>query len=280
MGFMDRDYYGTDEGGGLGSPLATQSGTTWLIGAHLVGFVLAAVGPDIVAACALIPNLVWSGQVWRLLSYAFVTPISHAWGLLWDMLFLWWFGREMESLYGTRNFVLNYLVGAVVGAVAAVFVARATGAGGTLVFGASPAILGMLVTYTLWYPRRRIYFFGIFPIEMRILVLIYVGLDLLAFSRQGAMVVAAAARLAAAGWGAAVKLYDIRPGRWLAGWRGWGRRRPRLEIYHPEEDEEEMEKELDALLDKVRAGGLDSLTSEEKKRLQAYSERIKNRRRV
>lgn len=278
MGFMDREYYGGDEGGGYGSPLSTQSGTTWLIGAHVVGFVLTALGPELLASCALIPSAVWSGQIWRLVSYVFVSPLSHAWGLLWNMLFLWWFGREMEALYGTRNFVANYLLGAVVGGVAATLLGRATGAMDVAVYGASPAILGMLVTYTLWYPRHRIYFFGLFPIEMRFLVLIYVGLDVLMFSQQGIAVVPAGARLAAAAWGAAVKLYGIRPTQWFGGFRFPVRRRPRLEIYRPEEDEEELERQIDRLLDKVRVGGIDSLSKQEKELLETYSRRLRTKR--
>lgn len=275
MGFMDREYYRGDES--YGSPLAMQNGTTWLIAAHVVGFVLTALGRDFFAACVLVPSAVLGGQVWRVLSYVFVSPLSDAWGLLWNMLFLWWFGRELESLYGTRNFVANYLIGAVIGGLAAVLLGRATGATDILIYGASPAILGMLVTYTLWYPRHRIYFFGLFPIEMRFLVLIYVGLDLLMFSQRSLAVVPAGARLAAAAWGAAVKIYGIRPMNWFSGVGTMFRRRPRLEVYDPREDEE-LERELDELLDKVREGGIDSLTPAEKKRLEICSRRLRARR--
>ena len=34
--------------------------------------------------------------------------------LFWNMLFLWMVGREMESFYGTRDFVALYLTAAVI----------------------------------------------------------------------------------------------------------------------------------------------------------------------
>ena len=63
---------------------------------------------------------VLQGQVWRLLTYAFLhsTDQSIPWHIIFNMLFLWWFGHEMEELYGPREFLTFYLVAAFLGGIA------------------------------------------------------------------------------------------------------------------------------------------------------------------
>src|SRR4029453_10989657 len=54
---------------------------------------------------------VWSGQVWRLFTYAFVHPPTPS-GLLWfavEMYMLFVFGREVERFIGRRSYVALYL---------------------------------------------------------------------------------------------------------------------------------------------------------------------------
>ena len=48
----------------------------------------------------------------RLLSYAFLHDPGDIFHILFNMLFLWWFGSDVEDLYGPREFLSFYLTAA------------------------------------------------------------------------------------------------------------------------------------------------------------------------
>src|SRR5713226_4463770 len=68
-------------------------------------------------ALLLDADKVLHGQVWRLLTYAFLHDPYNYMHILFNMLFLWWFGSDVEDLYGPKEFLLFYLLSAVVGGV-------------------------------------------------------------------------------------------------------------------------------------------------------------------
>src|SRR5208282_52129 len=129
MGIYDREYY-RREGPSLLASL-TERGRVckWLIAINVVVFLLQtlvgngnSVLEDIPVLGHLTENfdldtrLVLHGEVWRLLTYAFLhAGIMH---ILFNMLFLWWFGADVEDLYGAREFLAFYLVSAFLGGVA------------------------------------------------------------------------------------------------------------------------------------------------------------------
>jgi membrane associated rhomboid family serine protease len=55
-----------------------------------------------------IQTTLWSGQVWRLLTYAFCHDRLGVFHILFNMLLLYWFGCTLESMYGSREFLLFY----------------------------------------------------------------------------------------------------------------------------------------------------------------------------
>jgi membrane associated rhomboid family serine protease len=91
--------------------------TTMLVGLHVSVAILTA----IVVAFLPIPVLaylqfdsaaVWSGQLWRLFTYAFVhvpTPSDLLW-LAVEMYMLFMFGREVERFIGRRAYIALYLI--------------------------------------------------------------------------------------------------------------------------------------------------------------------------
>ena len=91
--------------------------TTILVGLHVSVAILTA----IVVAFLPIPVLaylqfdsaaVWSGQLWRLFTYAFVhvpTPSDLLW-LAVEMYMLFMFGREVERFIGRRAYIALYLI--------------------------------------------------------------------------------------------------------------------------------------------------------------------------
>src|SRR5213595_1414840 len=89
--------------------------TTMLVGLHVGAAILTAIlvaigGGSILAYLQFDSAAVWSGQVWRLFTYAFVHAPS---GLLWfaiEMYMLFVFGREVERFIGRRAYMALYLI--------------------------------------------------------------------------------------------------------------------------------------------------------------------------
>ena len=71
---------------------------------------------------------VQQGQVWRLVTSAFCHNRYSLWHILWNMLFLCWFGQRLERMYGSTEFLLFYLMAAVCASLAYVALAYYNGA--------------------------------------------------------------------------------------------------------------------------------------------------------
>ena len=57
-------------------------------------------------------KVLYQGQVWRLLTHAFCHERQGLFHILFNMLFLYWFGCTLEGMYGEREFLLFYLAAA------------------------------------------------------------------------------------------------------------------------------------------------------------------------
>ncbi|HVY60800.1 MAG TPA: rhomboid family intramembrane serine protease, partial [Planctomycetota bacterium] len=117
MGIYDRDYTRTDRGGGAITAFSGHPALTALVAVNLAVFILWQVAPAF-AGQHFVVSLDAVGRrhaVYTLLTYAVsqYAPMH----LAFNMLALWWFGRELEeSVYGTRSFVFLYVFGALVSA--------------------------------------------------------------------------------------------------------------------------------------------------------------------
>jgi membrane associated rhomboid family serine protease len=316
MGIYDRDYYRRDGPSYLGSFLERGTVCKWLIGINVVVFVLqmltrVQVGDlhrggyhfqDGFLTDALILNVndVLHGQVWRLLTYAFLHDTNSIYHILFNMLFLWWFGADMEDLYGPREFLAFYLSAAVAGGVLYTLTEVATGSYHSAL-GASGAVTGVLVLCAIHYPTRIIYVMFLLPVPIWLFVVFSVGMD--AFRLLGHMQngVAVAGHLGGAVFAFAYHRFHIRLTNLLPGLRDWQRRRnqPRLRVYHEDEDDadkrpqavavaapaassalddEQLEAKMDAVLEKISRVGKENLTDSEREVLMRASERLKKRR--
>src|SRR5437660_588800 len=105
MGVYDRDYYRNDPPGrtlwGGTAPVCK-----WLIVANVAVFVLQLFtleAPDrgVTGWLALYPGQVaehW--QLWRIVTYAFCHDTNEPMHILFNMIGLWLFGSQIESIYG------------------------------------------------------------------------------------------------------------------------------------------------------------------------------------
>jgi len=157
-----------------------------LIIANVVAFLVSMAVPEMILRLGLRPAAVFGGALWQPLTYMFLHGgISH---ILFNMLSLWMFGVELERMWGTAFFTRFYLVCGVGAAATTLLLSLLPGALGeslyvSLTVGASGAIYGILMAYALYFPHRQIYMYFIFPVPVRIFVLIVGAISL--FSAMG-----------------------------------------------------------------------------------------------
>jgi membrane associated rhomboid family serine protease len=161
------------QGGGL------PYGIKLLLIANTAIFLLQKFGPDkfLRDHFALEPSALFSVfAVWQLVTYMFLH--GDLWHILFNMLALWMFGRELEETWGTDRFFRYYFtcgIGAGICVVLANY-SLPTGNPNSVTLGASGAIYGILLASAVLWPDRIIYFNFLFPIKMKYLVMIYAAI--------------------------------------------------------------------------------------------------------
>jgi membrane associated rhomboid family serine protease/ankyrin repeat protein len=121
-------------------------------------------------------KVVHGAQIWRLVTHAFCHDRGGLFHIVFNMLFLYWFGCTLELMYGWREFLLFYLTAAVVAALAFVGVELYTRSSIPAI-GASGAVMAVVMLYAMHFPREPIRIIW-FSVEMRWLVLFYLIWDL------------------------------------------------------------------------------------------------------
>lgn len=118
------------------------------------------------------------GAVWMPLTYMFIHGgLLH---LFLNMLWLFIFGPDVERLLGTRQFFRFYVACGALGVLATIIPAAVFGRPG-LVVGASGAVMGVVVAFTLHNPDREFYLFPLpIPINARGLLILIIVFNLMA----------------------------------------------------------------------------------------------------
>ncbi len=306
MGIYDRDYY--REGPSyLESLIPSGLICKWLIGINILVFMaqLFTHQDGWVTNTFVLDTdkVLYSGQVWRLLTYAFLHS-PDAWShIIFNMIFLWWFGSDVESLYGPREFLAFYLCSAFFGGVAYETWAVAAGEYSRCL-GASGAVTALLVLCACHFPHRVIYVMFMVPVPLWLFAVFNVAQDTFMFAGQFKTGVAVVVHLAGALFAFAYYKFQFRLletfGSWWSVFKRRRRSRPRLRLFQPEEAEareeqpvavpagppaaesspvdEHLEAKLDAVLEKLARSGKDSLTETERQILMRASEIYKRRR--
>jgi len=218
---------------------------------------------------------------YRFLTYGFVHAIEDIRHVAFNMLGLFIFGRAVENRMERAEYLRFYLVGIVIGGVVASVkaVIPALLAGDAIManptVGASGAVMAVTILFAFYYPDATILFMLIFPMKAWVLAVLFVVMNLFGMIGGGGPV-AYEVHLAGAAWAAA---YHLR--RWNLSFLNWSglagigefltQRKPRLRIHDPEKQLARQEAEVDRILDKIQASGIDSLTSAERKTLERHS---------
>ena len=127
--------------------------TQGIIIANVVVFLLEpAFGSDWTSVFALWP-LGPQFQLWQILTYAFLhANLMH---ISFNMLAVYMFGADVERVWGGRRYLTYYLVCVVSAALAQLGVSSVTGTYYPTI-GASGAVFGLLLAFSLYFPERQI----------------------------------------------------------------------------------------------------------------------------
>ncbi len=237
------------------------------------------------------------GRVWQLLTFQFLHSYPWPWHVLLNCLGLYFFGRSVEETLGRRKFLALYLISGFVGGLTQLAVTSLLPHHQDFpVVGASAGVMGLVAAFATLYPLREIttviYFF---PVTIRAH---YIFWFLLLISAFGTLVpysnVADAAHLGGLLAGVAYIRWDSNPNRTRI-WQRSGSRQRKIELIkaatagprrpgrskkQPLVDlpsEEFIEREVDPILDKISAHGIQSLTERERAILQAARNKMSKR---
>ncbi len=301
MGINDRDYIRRGGSSFLGSFVGRGTICKWLIGANVVVFlieILTGVHGRSTFTDALelnVDRVVFHGEVWRLLTYAFLHDPGDIFHILFNMLLLYWFGCDLEEVYGPREFLVFYLVSAVAGG-AAFAVAHLIGFPANLCIGASGAVTAVLVLAAFHFPRRIIYVMFILPAPIWLFVVASIAYDAYTLMANQESMIAVAVHLGGAAFAFVYYRFNWRISpvlqRLWPNVQYWRKRaaRPRLRVYHEEPpepvraavapgvEEDRIKAEMDAVLEKISRVGRDNLTADDLDVLQRASEILRRRR--
>lgn len=225
---------------------------------------------------------------WTVLTYAVSNFQGSFWGLLsvlFNMLFLYWIGEEMERMLGGSWLLVTYFASALGGVLGAFAYAALVGPPGPYA-GASPAVLGVMMATATRYPDRQIGLLFIGVVRLVYVVIGFVLLSLLLNGRFGVYlfaievggVLAAFLMASAEKRGADLHSWaDVFTGRRRRSSRPRTAPRPQARVPRfetvPAAPRRATQDEVDRILDKISAQGRDALTAEERRILDEYSRR-------
>lgn len=262
-------------------------GTTEFVAlASIISMFLYAADPVLVEWLALIPSHLYRGAVWEIVTW----PIANvpAFMTVWNIAIFWFMGRRMERELGRARFGWMLLAITVAGSVLAILLSLAFQA--PLAIGGISTLAMIVVLLFIADNPHAPFFFGI---PAWVIGLVMVAIPILQFLGDRAwlyllhFVLTLVAAAVAAKQAGLLSQYAFIPGRmWTPGQRARKKNRQRgtsgatvvqgpwTSSYEPPAREDA---EMDALLDKIMASGLDSLTAKERKRLEELRQQRRSR---
>ncbi len=241
---------------------------------------------------ASVPGLLQ--RPWTLVSYFFLHErFLH---ILFNLLFLYWFGRIIKEFLGGGKVVSLYVLGGLAGGLFYILIYNtlpyfAGQVGSSMMLGASAGVFAVVVGAATFMPNYTMFLMFIGPVRIKYIAIFYV---LLAFAQSTGY--NAGGELAHLG-GAAMGFVYIKQlqkgsdwGKWLhwllAFIRSFFVRQPKVKVSYRKKNKAPSatggrkasgrqaatasgtsQEEIDAILDKISQSGYESLTKEEKQKL-------------
>ncbi len=242
--------------------------TPWvmrLIIANVAVYFVEMTMPRLIDPLVFVPALVLM-RPWSIVTYMFVHSPTSIMHILFNMIGLYFFGPRVEMRLGGTRFAQLYFVSGVAGALLSFLLAF-----NAAIVGASAAVFGVMLAFAWYWPHEKIFIWGILPVPARMLVLITTGLSLFSGFTGSASGVADFAHLGgyagaflflkwmerssgAAKFKRAVQAAPREADRLISNWKK----------VDPKTAHEVNRDELNRILDKISAQGLESLTPQER----------------
>ena len=238
--------------------------TPWvkrLIAANAIVFFLQLTVPGLTNSFAFVPALVMV-RPWTVVTYMF---LHGGWlHILFNMIVLFFFGPRVEARLGPNRFIALYFLSGIGGAGLSFLLAP-----NAAIIGASAAVFGVLTAFAKYWPRELIYIWGVLPVPAFLLIALTVGYSLWSGMNGSTGGVADFAHLGGIVVGF---LYVV----WLD--RHYGTKQFRAKATAPNKPAKVLQwhkvdpsgihelnrEEVNRILDKISAHGIDSLTADER----------------
>lgn len=223
-------------------------------------------------------------QVWQLVSYQFLHGgFMH---IFFNMFFLWMFGIEIENMWGSKRFLIFYLLCGIGAGLLHMFVTPLIGGAAAPTVGASGSIYGVMVAFAMMFPDRYIYVYFLLPVKAKYLIVFLLLIQYFAIGNPGN--VAHLAHLGGAFFGFLLVLYYRRKSINIGGFFNSFKKKQRPAFRNPKrfssashhvedadyydinsrnDDNTVTQAEIDEILDKISRSGYKSLTEREKRLL-------------
>jgi membrane associated rhomboid family serine protease len=299
MGFQDRDYYRESSQSAFVTSMVVKliilNGVVFLA-EILFDQYRDAAGRNYLASLLGVhaDTIVRPAYWWQFLTAGFVHDLRNLNHILFNMLGLYCFGMPLEDRYGRKEFLRFYLIATVLGFIVWSFThyqyamrsappaEAAEAAQRLLCYGASGGVTAATLLFCLLYPRATILAAFLFPIPAWIVGTIIIVSNLFGTSAG----IAYDVHLVGAGFAIAYWYFGWNFGRMPGAYelkrlfsapKKWFKPRPPLKVHDPEHYYEDLDAQADRLLDKVAKDGLASLTNQERRLLEDYSRRTRQK---
>lgn len=147
-----------------------------MIALYVAGYVFSVFSPDILSYLTLEPYYILKGQIWRLLTWVIVPPSSLDIFTILMLFFYFSIGKTMERTWGVFRFNVYIFSGVFFTAIGAFLLYFALG--GNILFGGylfSTYYINMSIflAFAVSYPEVQVLLYGIIPIKMKWMGLLY-----------------------------------------------------------------------------------------------------------
>jgi membrane associated rhomboid family serine protease len=233
----------------------------WLLILNIGIFLLQLVFLDrYIGVLGLVPaDVLGRGYLWQIVTYMFLHGgFLH---ILFNMIFLWMMGSELERFWGSREFLKYYLItGCGAGLVNVMVQPGLT----TPTIGASGAIFGLIIAFAMAFPDREILLYFFIRMKAKHFAVLVGGLEILALLLMPRAPIARFAHLG----GLLVGYLYIKRERWVylirRRTRSIGSRIAEAQAARERERESKTRREMDRILDKINSQGIGALTDRER----------------
>jgi len=224
---------------------------------------------------------------WTIITYAFMHDLTSIFHILFNMLFLYWFGKLFIEYLGSDKLIALYVLGGLAAGVCYLLVFNTVPYFKTMsnfagMVGASGAVYAIMVATATLIPDYTFFllFFG--PVKIKYIAAFYIVLSFLGSVGQNA-----GGNVAHLG-GALMGFVYIRQLQAGVNWGGWITAvldwmkglfvaRPKVKVSYRKNESSRAtkptaahgisQKEIDDILDKISDGGYESLSKDEKEKL-------------